>query len=331
MTRECIVLGVDGGNSKTMALVSDPAGRLLGFARAEGSNHERLGFEAAERILRGVATEALRDAGIGGPAAGAFWALAGADTGSDFEQLGAIVERLAVAETNTVENDLWATLGAGLTRDWGVGVACGAGFCAGGIAPDGRMLKFPSLGQATGDWGGGEDIGMEVLRLAHRAHDGRGRPSRLGDRVPAALGMASFDELPERMRAGTFDWNAVRDRLPPLLFAAADEGDVTARGLVRRIGEEVGLTAATIIRHLGLEGLDVEVVLGGSVFRGENPLLLETIVGSVRASAPRARIVRPAFHPVVGAVFQALRRLGIEVDDGVRENARVTLPKDLTN
>jgi N-acetylglucosamine kinase-like BadF-type ATPase len=323
------VLGVDGGNSKTFAVVSDAGGRLLGFARGSGSNHEGIGFEAAERILRDVAGRALRDAKITRPVDAAFWALAGADTGSDFDRLGTIVKRVGVAGSNTVENDLSAALGAGLTRGWGVGVVCGAGFSSGGIAPDGRRLQFPSLGAITGDWGGGQTIGLEVLRLAHRTYDGRGRASRLADRVPPLLGMASFDELPERVRSEDLDWSAVRDDLPPLLFAAADEGDETARALVRRVGEEVGVTAATLIRRLGVEALDVEVVVAGSVFHGESPLLLEAIERRVREAAPRARIVRPAFHPVVGAVFQALRGLGIEVDEQVRQKALETLPQEL--
>ena len=323
------VLGIDGGNSKTLAVVCDTAGRVLGSARAEGSNHERIGFEGTERVLRDVARRALEDADIERPVDAAFWALAGADTTSDFERLGKMVQHIDVAERNTVENDLSAALGAGLTRGWGVGVVCGAGFSSGGIAPDGRRLKYPSLGPASGDWGGGEDIGIETLRLAHRAYDGRGEPSRLADLVPAALGMTSFDELPERMRSGDLDWNIVRDRLPPLLFEAADGEDATARALVHRIGKEVGLTAATLIRRLGLGDLDVEVVLGGSIFRSKNRLLHDAIEKTVRTTAPRARIVRPAFQPVMGAAFEALRMLGIDIDERVQAGVRATLPLDL--
>jgi len=323
------VIGIDGGNSKTHVLVADAGGCILGFARAEGSNHERIGFVAAEQVLRSAVTCALDDAAVQAPVDGAFWALAGADTASDFERLAEIVRRIGVAERDTVENDLSAALGAGLTRGWGVGIVCGAGFSSGGIAPDGRRLKFPSLGMPTGDWGGGEEIGLEVLRLAHRAYDGRGDESQLADLVPRALGMASFAELPERMRADDLDWVVVRDGLPPLLFETASAGDAVARSLVLRIGNEGGVTAATIIRRLGLEDLDVEVVLGGSVFRSESRTLFETIEARVRETAPEARIVRPEFPPVVGALFEALRELGIPIDEHIRETVRTTLPEAL--
>lgn len=323
------VLGIDGGNSKTFALIADAEGHLLGFARAAGSNHERIGFPEAERVLDRVAHEALADARIDGPVDCAFWGLAGADVASDFERLRPIVERIGAAKRNAVKNDSAAAMGAGFSRGWGVGVICGAGFSAAGIAPDGRETRFPSLGAATGDWGGGEEIGLEVLRLAHRSHDGRGDPSLLADRVAGALGMTSLDEVPSRIRTDTLDWTAIRDKLPLLLFEVALEGDEVARGLVMRIGEEVATTAATIIKRLGMQGLDVEVVLGGSVFDGKGPLLIETVTEHVHRVSPRARIIRPEFRPVVGAVFQALRALGISVDEPIRANVRTTLPARL--
>ncbi len=323
------VLGVDGGNSKTLALISDEEGHLRGFARTEGSNHERIGFPEAERVLHRVAHKALADSAIDGPVDCAFWGLAGADVESDFERLQPIVKRIGAAKQNVVKNDVAAAMGAGFTRGWGVGVICGAGFSAGGIAPDGRELQSPSLGALTGDWGGGEEIGMEVLRLAHRSYDGRGGPSRLADRVPIALGMTSLGELPARIRAEGLDWTTIRDRLPPLLFNVALEGDEVARGLVVRIGEEVGATAAAIIERLGMQELDVEVVLGGSVLNGVGPLLTETIAARVQRVAPRARIIRPEFHPVVGAVFQALRSLGVDIGERIFANVRTTLPAEL--
>lgn len=54
------VLGVDSGNSKTLALISDAEGHILGLARAAGSNHERIGFPEVERVFHRVAHEALR-------------------------------------------------------------------------------------------------------------------------------------------------------------------------------------------------------------------------------------------------------------------------------
>lgn len=323
------VLGVDGGNSKTYALIADLDGCALGFARDGGSNHERIGFAEAEVVLQRVTSESLTQAGVGSPVESGFWGLAGADVPSDFEALNAIVARVGAAKDNVVENDLCAAMAAGLSRRWGVGIVFGAGFSAGGIAPDGREIKLPSMGAATGDWGGGGVLAMEVLRLAHRSYDGRGDASLLEECVPEVLGISSFEELPARIRDESIDWDNALAELPPLLFGAAAAGDKVARALVVRVGEEVGTTAQALIKRLGLQDTDVEVVLGGSVFRGKGSLLLETVRAVVNEGAPRARVILPEFHPVVGAVFRALLHLGIEADDRVRRNLRSTVPAEL--
>ena len=172
---------------------------------------------------------------------------------------------------------------------------------------------------------------MEVLRLAHRSYDGRGDTSLLEKRVLTALGISSFEELPARIRDETLDWEAARGALPPLLFEVAAAGAKVARDLVFRVGEEVGTTAGALITRLGLREMDVEVVLGGSVFRGEGSLLLEAVRTRIREFAPRALIILPEFHPVVGAIFQAMRNLGIDVDDRIRMNMRNSLPAELVN
>ncbi len=321
-----VVLGVDGGNSKTAALIMRHDGRCLGHITTEGSNHENIGFPAASRILKQAAEDALSSAGITPPIDVAFWGLAGVDIASDEAALSAIVERLDIARRNIVKNDVFAAMGAGLSREWGVGIISGAGFSACGVAPDGRTLQFPSLGAATGDWGGGTDIGLETLRLAHRSFDGRGEKSQLESRVPAALDLPSLADLPQRMRDNRFDWAAVRDRLPPLLFQLATEGDSVARRLVIRIATEVAVTAIALLKQLELLNIRTDIVLGGSIFHATGPLLLEAITRTIHREAPQARIVRPEFPPVVGAAFQALRREGIEITDDVRVRVRATLP-----
>ncbi len=323
------VLGVDGGNSKTHALICDEAGHVVGFAQADGSNHETIGFAGAERVLEGIARDALVQSGLAAPIDHAFWCLAGADVKTDFAQLSAIAARIAAAKQNVVNNDIAAAMGAGFSRGWGVAVICGAGFSSGGIAPDGRRLQFPSLGAATGDWGGSGDIGLEVLRLAHRSYDGRETPSVLSVQVPHALGLTSLEEIPQQLRAGAIDWDAVREKLPPLVFAAATEGDQVAIDLTLRIGVEVGLTAAAIIRRLEMASLDVELVLSGSVLRAAPSLLVDAIDSAVRKEAASVRIIRSELPPVVGAVFLSLRAMGIEVDERIRSNIRTTLTPEM--
>jgi N-acetylglucosamine kinase-like BadF-type ATPase len=128
--------------------------------------------------------------------------------------------------------------------------------------------------------------------------------------------------------AGQFDYGRLLT-LVPLVFEAAEAGDPVARDLIIRVGTEVGVTTTAIIKRLNLESTDVEVVLGGSVFKGKGRLLLDTATAVVHTTAPGARLVRPEFEPVAGAVFLALEALGVEVGEAIYSSLRGSLPDAL--
>jgi N-acetylglucosamine kinase-like BadF-type ATPase len=54
-----IVLGVDGGGSKTHAVIVDDQGQLLGFATNGPSNWETAGLRGAQDAIREAAERAL--------------------------------------------------------------------------------------------------------------------------------------------------------------------------------------------------------------------------------------------------------------------------------
>jgi N-acetylglucosamine kinase-like BadF-type ATPase len=92
-----------------------------------------------------------------------------------------------------------------------------------------------------------------------------------------------------------------------------------------RAGTEVGVTARTLIRRLGLEQEEVEVILGGGVFKGRGRLLIDTIDQVVHERAPRARVVRLKHEPVVGAALLALESLGVVVNEELFQRLEETL------
>src|ERR671910_438354 len=91
----------------------------------------------------------------------------------------------------TVDNDTFALLRTGSDAVDAVAVVCGAGINCVGRAADGQTARYPSLGWETGDWGGSEMVGREVVFHAARAEDGRGEPTALVDVVRAHFGVES--------------------------------------------------------------------------------------------------------------------------------------------
>ena len=320
------VLAVDGGNSKTEVALVDGAGNLLGAARGPGTSHHHLGVPAAMEALEALIVAACRDAGV--PADGrplaevGVWCLAGLDFPADDRAVGPAVAGRRWAGRALLHNDVFAVLWAGSRRPWGVGVVCGAGMNCVGVAPDGREVRFPAVGELSGDWGGGHDVGVAAVGAALRGEDGRGPETTLTGAVAGWFGLGSALAVVEAMFCGRIDRRRVLE-LVPLVFAEAEAGDPVADGIVARQVAEVVAMAGAAIRRLGLAGLDVDVVCGGGLFRGDAPAFLERIRSELARLAPAARLTRLAAPPVVGAALLGLDAL--DAPPGAAERLRATL------
>jgi N-acetylglucosamine kinase-like BadF-type ATPase len=184
-------------------------------------------------------------------------------------------------------------------------------------------VRFPALGELSGDWGGGRDLGMAAVGAALRGEDGRGPATSLQRLVPGHFGLGSALAVVEAIHLGRIDRDRVLE-LPPLLFAAAADGDAVAAGIVARQAEEVVTMAGTAVHRLGLAGRDVDVVLGGGVFRCDDPAFLERIRAGIAAVAPAAQVRQATAPPVVGAALLGLDRLGVGAPAAARLRAALT-------
>jgi N-acetylglucosamine kinase-like BadF-type ATPase len=236
--------------------------------------------------------------------------LAGADLPVEERALQEAIAARGWAARTSVRNDTFAILRAGTERGWGVAVACGTGINCVGVAPDGRHARFPSLGAITGDWGGGGDIGLAALAAAVRSEDGRGPKTSLERSVPERFDMSSPQEVAEAIHLGRLDERCVLE-LAPLVLAASGE-DAVAGELVDRLAGEVVAFARVALTRLGLDQVDVEVILGGGLMRAGNGRLEAGIEEGLRAVGSRIVTRVVAEPPIVGAALLGLDDLGAD-------------------
>ena len=309
------VLAVDGGDSKTDVALLDRRGSVLGATRVKDSGHAGLGRTSALDTIAAAIRSACQDFGIDpdlGPIAEiGVYCLAGADLPLDDRRIGREVKRRGWTIRHLVRNDTFAVLRAGTDRRWGVGIVCGAGMNCAGVGEDGRVVRYAAFGDISGDLAaGGVWIGTQAVAHAMRGQDGRGPRTTLEQLVPGYFKLARPSALVEAFYVGRLDQRRVVE-LPPLVFAAAKEGDAVAQEIIDRVADEVVAFANATIRRLRLTARDVEVILGGGVFRTDNGGFLERIEAGIRAVAPRAALRRLTAPPVVGAALIGLDELGV--------------------
>jgi N-acetylglucosamine kinase-like BadF-type ATPase len=315
-------VGVDGGTTKTIALVADEHGHVLGAGRGGNSNWTGPDVERPMHVVAKTVRESLDEAGLTGEdvTLGVF-GLAGADWPEDYDRRRVALERSGVARRVIVKNDALVGWRAGTSGRFGVVIAAGTGTNTAIITPDGREWCYGYYARA----GGGGDLARDAIDAVLRAEDGRGAPTSLTDLVLRETGLSSAEALLRATVAGQLDAERVL-ALCPLVFEAACDGDDVAADLIAGQGKTLAEYATAGIRRFGMERHEFDVVLAGGLFKGRGSLLVDTIVGEIHRLAPRARVVRAQFEPAVGGVLLAYDVLGIATTDEVYENLARTVP-----
>jgi N-acetylglucosamine kinase-like BadF-type ATPase len=306
-----LVLGIDGGGSKTHAVIADAGGTVLGFATSGPANWEVVGLRGAGESLREATRRALQAAGADtSDLAAAAFGLAGIDWESDLPRMTSEVERLALTGPVEVTNDSFIALRAGTADGIGVVVIAGTGAISAGRSPDGRTFRTLGQGAEFGDTGSASDVSDRALLAVANAYTGRGPRTELTELLCTLHGCRSAAELLEQASRG-----GERSRsAAPTVLRAAESGDEVAAGIVRWAATELGESALLTARTLDMTGAGFPLVLAGGLFRGDSALLLETLAERVHADAPGARLVQLDTAPVAGAALMALDRTEAGVD-----------------
>jgi N-acetylglucosamine kinase-like BadF-type ATPase len=323
------VLAIDGGNSKTDVALVGADGALLARTRGPGVPAPTVGLARSIEVMHGLVAQAAAAAGLtfdaGRPLAQHTAAyLAGVDIAPEQIAMEAALRARRWSESTSVDNDTFAIFRAGTTQHWGIGVVSGAGINAVGIGPDGRVVRFPAIGEITGDFGGGGDLSRQVMWHAIRDEDGRGPATLLRPAVIAHFGMSSVHEVAIAMHVGELTTHHLLE-LTRVLFRVAADSDPIALSLVDRQAHEVALLTKSTMRQLDLTHTKTDVVLGGGVLTSRDPLLLGLIDRWMGEEAPNAVLRVNDVPAVAGAALLGFDHLGIgsNAEARLRESMRV--------
>lgn len=301
-----LFLGVDGGGTKTIAVIADSEGHILSAGRAGCSNYQSIGERMAGRELRVAIDLALRGAGAKLSDVGcAGFGIAGADREPEMAIVQAMVESFAPVPRRFVENDALLVLRAATKDAVGVGLVAGTGTNCVGRDRYGRRFQVGGMGMISGDVGYAEDLAMRAVGAAWMASDHRVGPSSLARAVPIALGVKNIEEIPSLLVRGEIPEPLIR-KIVGALFHEAEGGDGMACRIVEDTGERLGAAASALMRHLNLRGSNAVVVLGGAMFQAPgHRLLIEAAERKIRRGVNEAHVILLEVQPVIGAVLFA--------------------------
>lgn len=318
------VLGIDGGGTKTLCLIADTEGNLLGKGTGKPSNHFFVGKEEAKQAIVNAVEAAKKNCGIQiSRFKVACLGMSGGFRPTGRAMITKMMKELDIADKVLVNSDAAIALAGATADNYGVVVIAGTGAMAFGVNRKGEMKRASGWGYILGDEGSGYNIGLKAMIASIRAYDGRGEKTMLASKLASRLKLATIDYLVERVYIDHMERHEIA-ALVPVVVETAKEGDKVARNILSEAGKELGLAATAVIKGLRMEKESFDVAPVGGVFKA-GALILNSFEEVVMKTAPKCRIVSPRFEPVVGAVLMALREIGVEIDDKLVKSIKATL------
>ncbi|MFN8493622.1 MAG: BadF/BadG/BcrA/BcrD ATPase family protein [Caldilineaceae bacterium] len=301
-----IVLGVDGGGTKTVCVVLDLSGHKLGEGRTASSNPNSVGDATAQANVNQAIQAALQAANRSTAQVAAIClGMAGVDRGPERARVTSWIEGLLPGVPVTIDNDAMIALASATGGDlYGVVLISGTGMIVYGVDRQGQRRRAGGWGALLGDKGSGYALGIAALTAIANATDGLGPPTALQAAILQHLQLTKPQELVTWIYAD-ISW-ARFAALAPLVVQCAEQGDVVANAIIDQAADDLAATVRAVVNGLHLTQTTFPLVLaGGNLQPG---LLCDRLTPRLQQIAPAARITGPLVEPATGAALLALKQ-----------------------
>lgn len=300
-THKVFFLGIDGGGTKTHAVVADADYIILGKGDSGAANPIRVGFDEAVKNIENAVDIALKEAGLTlEDITAACFGIAGISHPIHYHNMKDKLDRKLGIENLELVTDARIALTGALDGKPGVIVIAGTGSIAFGINGAGEEARAGGWGPTFSDEGSGYDIARQALKAIAASSDGRSQKTLLTEMIYRELGISNVGDLPSVIYTDEAKPARIAE-LAEVVAEAANQGDQVAQEILQGAGLELGRMAIAVIERLGIEQQSFRVACVGSVFKS-GEFLEAPFRRTVLAFAPRAEIGEPLHSPELGAI-----------------------------
>jgi N-acetylglucosamine kinase-like BadF-type ATPase len=299
-----IYLGVDGGGTKTHAVLFDEKRNVVGEGFSGASNPLRVGVEpAVNNIFQAITAASDAASKSRGDIAAAVFGLAGVRR-IDLRQRirERMSEKLGIESVEVVTDAEIALFGTTLGKA-GVVVIAGTGSICYGRNEAGTTAIAGGWGPLAGDEGGGAGIARRGLQAIAKASDGRGAPTKLSEAGTIYFRAATPENLLSAIYSPQMD-NAKIAGFARLVVETAQENDRIALEILNEAGVELGTAVNAVVAKLKLNRRKIPIGTVGSIFQA-GELLTDSLIKTVHNFVPKAYLAKPVLQPASAAAQMA--------------------------
>ncbi|NER87083.1 BadF/BadG/BcrA/BcrD ATPase family protein [Moorena sp. SIO3A2] len=323
------VIGIDGGATKTLCVVLNHQGQILGRGEADASNYHTVGIKTAfasiESAIRLATQEASAKLSMESVTVEAMClGLAGVARPRDLEVVRGFVLQLLSSQTIPVTwallpsnvvicDDALIALVGGVGKPVGVVAIAGTGSIVFGRNAQGNTKRVGGWGHILGDVGSAYHIAVSGLRAAMKAYDGCETvtsltAASLQERFTTHFNLSNFNYITDIIYQPGWGVKEIAS-LAPIVDQAAAEGDQVAISIIEDTVNQLAKATQVVIESVFAPDSACEVVTTGSVWHALSSIR-QQFESSVVMLSPNAKVIWPRHQPAYGAGLLGLLSLG---------------------
>ena len=309
MTDISLVLGVDGGGTKSLGLIATLEGNVLARREVGASNPNVVGHDGAANNLYELIALCCTEAHCTPRDLGSMvFGLAGAGDEANRRRLIDKVNTLARNDglpplAITIDTDARIALEGAFDGGPGVVVIAGTGSVVMGKTPDRSVRLVGGWGRVLGDEGSGYFIGLEAIKAVTRDFDGRGSSEFLRTTFAANFGWSTR----ERVIAAVYRESFNIPSLAPVVLNGAAAGDKACLEILQGAAVLLARQVEPTVRLFPANETIGVVLVGGLI--DHETVYARVLSEQIHSIAPRTGIRRALHTPAHGAVFLAQEQL----------------------
>lgn len=310
--------GVDGGGTKTRAIIIKENGEIIGIGNSGPSNFNDIGIDKAISHINTALKKATQENEFNlNRLNSIFLGLGGVLTKNDKILVKDNLLNYYDKKVDFyIENDTRISLAGGLAGKEGIVLIVGTGSICYGRTIENNEWQTGGWGPKIDDVGSGYYLGIEALKALVRSKDGRLEETKLTDSIYNKLNISNINQIIRVLYYNnTFNRTKIAS-LSKLVVKHAINGDEIACNILDKATDELTLLVETVVDKLGYKTKEIPLTVTGGLAHS-HPIFEKLLYKKIQESIPNCKIIDPIMSPLKGAALCALKKEKIKINNQI--------------
>lgn len=295
-------LGIDGGGTKTTAIICDENAQLVSRFVGESINFNSVGMESARKSLKLTVDGVLGSDDI--KISAAFIGMSAISERADDDFTKKLCDGIIDCDRITMDSDVYIGLEAMRCDGAAAMVISGTGSMAVGRLPDGEIIHTGGWGYILGDEGSGYAIAIDALKAAICGYEGSAEKTALTNAVLDYYKIDDINNLIDIFYDPPMPRSEIA-KLAPVVFECA-KTDSVAESIVKNHAQLLANTVSALLTQMPS---GTPLGLWGGLFQNCEKFRAD-FSSALNKRFPETKISVLEYAPEYGAVFAAIKMDG---------------------